>query len=463
VSERFLPLVIAVLLLGAFTWWVCSFKPDDVRSPRIPGADRSAPRPPPPIVDLRGTFTKGPGQAARLPGAWPQFRGPNFDNIVRQTPPLAKTFPEDGPPVLWSLKVGDGYASPSILNGRAYLLDYDEENLADVLRCLSPADGREIWRRAYHVKVKRYHGMSRTMPAVSEKCVVTIGPKCHVLCVEAQSGEFLWGIDLVREYETKVPEWYTGQCPIFDGDKLILAPAGKDVLLMAVDLATGKPIWKTPNHTGWNMTHTSVLPWTFGEKKTYLYCASGGVVMVSAETGEVLWQTHEWKVNMAAVATPVPAGPGRILFTGGYNAGSLMLRFKEENGKIVHETVFRKRARECGSDQQTPLFHEGHLYLVVPKPSQQMICMTPDGELKWTSGTGHRFGIGPYLIADGMIFVMDNNGVLTLAEATPEAFKPLGQWKILDSKETWGPLVLVDGRLFARGRFEMVCLDVRAK
>jgi len=396
-----------------------------------------------------------------MPGAWPQFRGPNFDNIVEQTPPLAKTFPEGGPPVLWSLKVGDGYASPAVLNGRAYLLDYDEKQLADVLRCLSLADGSELWRRSYSVKVKWNHGMSRTMPAVNEKYVVTLGPKCHVVCADSQSGEFRWGLDLVREYKTKVPLWYAGQCPIFEGDKLILAPAGEDVLIMAVDPATGQPVWKTPNDNGWDMTHTSVLPWTFGGKKLYVYCASGGVVAASAETGNVVWQTDEWTVNTAAVATPVPVGGDRILFTGGYNSGALMLRFEEKNGTLTHETVFRKKARECGSEQHTPIFYGGHLYMVLP--NKQLICMTPEGEQKWASGTGHRFGLGPYLIAGGMIYAMDDNGVLTLAEATPTAFKPLGQWKVLDSKEAWAPLILVNGRLIARGRFDMVCLDVRAK
>ena len=329
-----------------------------------------------------------------------------------------------------------------------------------MLRCLA-GDGSEVWRRSYKVKVKRNHGMSRTIPAVNEKYVVTIGPKCHVLCADAKSGEFRWGIDLVREYKTKEPPWYAGQCPFFDGDKLILAPAGEDVLMMAVNQETGKPVWTTPNDNGWNMTHTSILTWTFGGKKLYVYCASGGIVAVEAATGKVVWQTDEWKVNIAAVATPVPCGVDCILFTGGYNAGSLMLRFKEENGKLTHEKAWRKKARECGSDQQTPIFYQGHIYLVVP--NRQMICMTPDGEQKWTSGTNHRFGLGPYLIAGGVIYAMDDHGVLTLAEATPEAFKPLGTWKVLDSDETWGPMVLVEGRLIARGRFDMVCLDVRAK
>ena len=92
--------------------------------------------------------------------------------------------------------------------------DYDEELGEDALRCLSLDDGREIWRRAYRVRVKRNHGMSRTVPALADGVVVTVGPRCHVMAVNAISGELLWGLDLERAYGSETPFWYTGQCPL---------------------------------------------------------------------------------------------------------------------------------------------------------------------------------------------------------------------------------------------------------
>ena len=60
--------------------------------------------------------------------------------------------------------------------------------------------------------------------ALTDEYVVTVGPKCHVLCVDASSGEFRWGIDLVREFGTQEPLWFTAQCPLIDGSRAILAP-----------------------------------------------------------------------------------------------------------------------------------------------------------------------------------------------------------------------------------------------
>ena len=104
------------------------------------------------------------------------------------------------PRELWAIDVGEGYAGAAVLNGRVYLMDYDRDKKQDALRCLSLADGREIWRFAYPVPVKRNHGMSRTVPAVTDKLVVAMGPKCHVVCLDPATGELRWGLDLVRQF-----------------------------------------------------------------------------------------------------------------------------------------------------------------------------------------------------------------------------------------------------------------------
>src|SRR5436309_865738 len=78
---------------------------------------------------------------------------------------------------------------------------------ADAVRCLSLADGREIWRRSYPVDITRNHGITRTVPAATDRYVVTLGPKCQVVCLDATSGDFRWGIDLVSQFGTTVPQW----------------------------------------------------------------------------------------------------------------------------------------------------------------------------------------------------------------------------------------------------------------
>jgi len=336
-------------------------------------------------------------------------------------------------------------------------LDYDREEQADTIRCLSLADGKEIWRYSYPVEVKRNHGMSRTVPAVTDKYIVTMGPKCHVTCLDSMTGQFHWVLDLVRDFKAKVPPWYAGQCPLVEDDKVIIAVGG-DSLIMAVDCQRGEIAWQSPNPKRWVMTHSSVVPIEFAGRRMYVYCASGGVVGVSAEDGSILWEFTDWKIRIANVPSPVVVGEGLIFLSGGYNAGSMMLKLTQDGDKISAQPTFRLGAEVFGCPQHTPIFYNGYIYGV--DADGELICLGLDGKIMWTSTSVHRFGLGPYTIANGLIYVMNDSGLLTLAEATPDRYVQLAQAKVLEGPESWGPMAIVSGRLILRDLNRMICIDV---
>jgi outer membrane protein assembly factor BamB len=358
-----------------------------------------------------------------------------------------------------------------VANGRAYVLDYDEARQADALRCFSLDDGREIWRRWYPVRLKRNHGISRTIPAVGGRYVVTIGPACHVMCCDALTGDLAWGIDLVREHGAVVPLWYTGQCPLIDGSQAVIAVGGPDILLMGVDLASGRIVWRTPNSGLLKMSHSSVVITTVAGVRTYVYAAIGGIVGVSAETadrGTLLWSTSAFDATVIA-PSPVPLGDGRIFLTAGYGAGSIMLRVSRAaggGGSFTTEVLYRHRPTEgFACEHQTPVLYRGALIGVLPKDAgpkrEELACWDPDGRFLWSSGQTARFGLGPYLLADGKLIVLDGDGTLTIAEASTTSYRPLGSVKILEGPDAWAPMALVAGRLIARDTRRMVCVDLR--
>ncbi len=459
---RFAPAALGLAALVALALWL-GRGPDRTLVLRVPGTDT------PPGVDtsartnavLVGKLIPGNGQpATNLPGAWPGFRGPKGDGLLADPKPLARAWDAAGPRELWSVDLGEGYAGPAVMNGRVYLMDYDREKKQDALRCLSLADGKEIWRFAYPVSVKRNHGMSRTVPAVTDKFVVAMGPKCNVACLDAVTGQLKWGMDLVRQFGTTVPPWYAGQCPLIDGDRVILAPGGTDVLMMAVELATGKILWQTPNTNAWKMTHSSIAAMDFGGQREFVYCANHGVVGVSAADGALLWQTTDWKISIATVPSPVILDGGRIFLSGGYDAGALMLQLKE-GGKIVPQTLYRLNADTFGATQQTPVLVGGYLYGV--RPDGRFVCLDPAGKIVWVSDPGTNFGLGPFLVAGDLIYAMNDSGKLTLLEASPTKYTPLASAQVLKGRESWAPMALVGGRLLARDITRMVCLDVGAR
>jgi len=407
---------------------------------------------------LAGQLIKGDGQPANLPGSWPQFRGANRDGISAESISITRSWGAGEPRELWGVDLGEGYAGATVLRGRVYVMDYDRPKRQDALRCLSLADGQEVWRYAYPVAVKRNHGMSRTAPAVTDDLVVAIGPKCHVLCLDPASGSLRWGLDLVRQYGAIIPPWYAGQCPLIDNGAVILPPGGKDALLLAVDGLTGKELWKTPNPHGWKMTHSSVMAMEAAGERMYVYCANNGVVGVAAKDGAILWETTEWKISIATVPSPLVLDDGRIFLSGGYNAGALLLRVKKEADRYVAQTVFTLGPEVFGATQHTPVFYRDHIYGV--RADGKFVCLDLEGKPIWTSESGQQFGLGPFLVADGVIIALNDSGLLRLIEATPEKYRLLAQAQILKGHESWGPMALAGGRLIARDLTRMICLEV---
>lgn len=445
-------------------------------------------------VDLPGEFTAGTGKAPEgLTGSWPRFRNSTLDGVSEDKTPLLNAWPESGPKVLWSMNMGQGYGGAAIHKGRVYVLDYDEGRPAgtngpvdkskqgDVLRCLSLTDGTEIWRRWYHIPIRRNHGVSRTVPAVTDRFLVTIGPKGHVLCLDTPTGKAIWSMDMVREYGAVIPEWYTGQCPLIDtveieeGDDTverkvaILAPGGTDVLMLARDCETGKILWKTPNPDNLRMTHASIMPLEHWGTRMYIYCTTGGVVGVSAEDGKILWKFDNWQVTPALSPSPVLIGDDRMFFSAAYKAGCLMLKIdQDDDSNTIVVKVFRRGPEVFGSVQQTPILYNKHIYGVLTnnagEDKLQMVCMNLNGVRLWSSGPENRFELGPYLIADGKILALDGKtGALTMASATPSGWKTLAKAQVLDGHEAWAPMAIADGRLVLRDLTKMICLDLRDK
>ena len=464
---RWLPGVVALAGLAALALWWGSHSEGGLKL-RIPGTD-AAPGGESggsnPV--LAGQLIPGEGKPAELPGAWPQFRGPNRDghslspSARERGAPLSRDWKSNPPRELWALDVGEGYAGAAIRAGRVYLLDYDRDAKQSVLRCLSLADGKEIWRYTYPLTITRNHGMTRTIPAVTEKFVVALDSKCNVFCLDAASGELKWTVSLVREFGAAVPEWYAGQCPLVDGDKLILAPGGKNALLVALDLGTGKALWQTPNAHDWKMTHSSLMPMEFAGRRFYVYCASKGVVGVDANDGKLLWETSDWKISIATVPTPLPLPDGKIFLTGGYGAGSLMLQLENKDGKLMPKTLFKLPPEVFGATQHTPILKDGYLYGA--RADGRFVCLGLDGKVVWASGLTETFGLGSFLIADDLIFALNDSGKLRLFEASAARFNLLGEVQPLTNRESWAPMALAGNRLLLRDLTRLVCLDLAAK
>jgi len=466
----------AVFVITLFTWLITDQTVD--LSARIPGMDNRPKMVPRKDSVIIGEFLDTIAEPDELiAGSWPRFRGADFDNISKDSTPLAEAWDTAGPPIVWRATLGEGYSGPVIHNGRVYILDYNERRKADVLRCFSFSTGKELWRRWYYVELKRNHGYSRTIPAVTDKYVVTIGPRSHVMCTDPVNGSLLWSIDLEREYgipgrETGriTPDFFSGQCPIIDNDVAIIAP-GVKALMIGVDCATGKVLWNTPNPDSLHMSHGSIMPMTILGKKMYVYNAVGGVCGVSAEpddAGRLLWSSTEWSPATTA-ASPLQIGDNEIAVFGSYGAGGARVVISFDGSKYSAAVKEQHKGTEgIASDQQTPILVGEHIWVVMPENAgplkKQLVCFHKSNLLKpvWSSGKDTRFGrgLGPYIVSGDKLYLLDDDCNLFLFRIEKTSVKLLASHKVMDGIEAWGPMAIAGNYLILRDARNLLCLNI---
>jgi|WetSurSiteA1Bulk_404760.scaffolds.fasta_scaffold04022_4 outer membrane protein assembly factor BamB len=399
-------------------------------------------------------------------GDWPQFRGPDRSNISQETG-LLRNWPAQGPRVLWKTPVCEGYAGAAIKDGRVYLNDYDDAKKEHLIRCLSLADGKEIWRWSYAIEIRPNHGITRTVPAIGQKLVFSLDPKCRFHALDAKTGKLIWQKNLIEEYKSTIPGWYVGQNPLLDGNRVIIATGG-DALVVAFDQATGKEIWRTPNPAKEAMSHSSVMPATIGGVKQYLYLTMKNLMGVDAADGKLLWSCP-FSARMVAVPSAVSIGDGRIFVTSGYKAGSAMYQVEKTASGFTAKTLYSLTSSEFGSEAHTPILFQNHLFAVSSKNQRgRFTCLGLDGKVVWespmpegNSAAARTFDLGGFLLADGMFFILDGkSGTLRLVEASTKEYKELASAKILGDEDVWGPLALSNGKLIIRDMSQMMCLQV---
>lgn len=405
------------------------------------------------------------GAVTALAGDWPQFRGPNRDNISAETG-LLRSWPAGGPKVLWKIPVCEGYAGAAVKDGRVYLNDYNAAKKEHLVRCISLADGKDIWQWSYPVEIRSNHGITRTVPAVGQKLVFSLDPKCRFHALDIKTGKLIWQKNLVQEYKATIPGWYAGQNPLLDGDRVLVATGG-DALAIAFDQATGKEVWRAPNPGKDLMSHSSLMPAGIGGVRQFLYLSMTRLSGIGASNGQILWSAP-FTGRMAVCPSPLSIGDGRVFVTSGYEVGSVMFRVDKNAGGFAAARLYALTSMQFNSEVHTPILYRDHLFAVSSKTRGRFTCLDLDGKIIWQSpvvsgdaGASRTFDLGAFMLADGMFFILDGkSGMLRLVAADTTQYRELGSAKILGGEEVWGPLALSNGKLVIRDMNQMVCLQV---
>jgi outer membrane protein assembly factor BamB len=399
---------------------------------------------------------------------WPGYLGPQRDSTSTEKG-LLRSWPREGPKVLWTAPIGIGYGGPAVSSGKVYLLDRDD-NVGDNLRCFDLSNGAELWNFSYSASERLNHPGSRSTPIVDGNNVYTCGPLGDLYCLSTSTHKPVWNKNVWKDFGgAQLPMWRITQNPLIYGNLLIVAPQTPQAGVVAYNKLTGEVKWKSaalPGNVGYvspsivkvgKEDHLVMITASMGRGAT----ASGGVVNgLDPLSGKVLWTYGGWQCSIP-VPHAVDAGEGRVLITGGYNAGAAMIKIeKKENGSFGVAELFK--TREFGSHTQPPILYKDHFYVqyTTNERSDGLVCMSMDGKIKWKTGQEPAFNKGGAILADGLLLVVDGSKMLYLIDPDPSGFKPLASAELLGPGENWAPLALADGKLLIRDQKNLKCLKV---
>ncbi len=171
-----------------------------------------------------------------------QWRGSNRDGIYNETG-LLKKWPDAGPKLLWHFdELGDGHTSAAVtstgvyttgmIDGKGFVFSFD-------------LTGKLLWKKEYGKEWAESHNGVRSTPLVVKDKLYIFSAYGQLLCLNCSNGQTVWSLDMDAEYGAKNIEWGLTENLLFDGNVLYCTPGGNKASIVALDINTGKLIWKS--------------------------------------------------------------------------------------------------------------------------------------------------------------------------------------------------------------------------
>ncbi len=384
---------------------------------------------------------------------WPQWRGPKRDGVAP-----GATLPSTLPATLklvWKKEVGEGYSGPAVAGDKVVLFSRQGEN--EVVRCLSAADGTELWKGEYAAPYKpasvaAKHGKGPfATPTIAGGKAFTFGISGTLRAQDLTEGKKLWQVA-----SQVYPSWGASNSPLIEDGLCILGVGAKGIAgLTAFDVETGKPVWE---QTGDGAAYSSPIAADLAGQRQIIALMEHHLLAVEPKGGKLLWQVRLVVQYEQNIFTPVVHKD--LVIVAGWGQPIRACRIAQEGGKFTATEAWRNE-REAFF-MSTPVLAGGHLYGLADRGRGTLVCLNADdGQTKWSGAAG----LGEYasIVAAGdKLLVLTTNGTLLLVAASPAEYRELGKAS-LGQGAYWAHLALAGGRLYARDKTSAACFELKGE
>jgi outer membrane protein assembly factor BamB len=420
------------------------------------------------LAALALTLTAAPSDAD-----WPQWRGPNRDGLSKETG-LLKTWPKDGPKLLWTFeKAGLGYSNFSVVGDAVYTMGAaDEANgNQEFVLAINASTGKELWRTPigtfYH---NNWGGGPRSTPTVDGDRLYTLGANGDLVCLDRATGKPVWQKNFKKDFNGAVGGWGYCESVLIDGDHLVCTPGGSDGAIVALDKKTGETVWRATEVTD-AAEYVSLVPMEVHGVRQYVTMFKSGTVAVRAKDGKRLWSDPLGGNSVAVIPTPVVDGD-RVFVTSDYGAQTGLLKVAGGPDHFKVEKVY-DATKSLKNHHGGVVEVGGHLYGHSVTERGEWVCLDfATGAEAWKKESNREaLDKGCISYADGSLYLLgERSGECVKIAASPDGWKEEGRFKIPKQDPArskaggiWPHPVIAHGKLFLRDQNYVFCYDIKAK
>ncbi len=402
---------------------------------------------------------------------WPQWRGPNRNNVSSETG-LLQTWPEGGPPLLFQIEgLGAGIAAPAVVGNRAFTLCVFDG--IEYVVAFNVETGERVWISRLRLPSDGYVAVHRLMRWLSQRTTTVYDGKLYavtayglLVCFSCDDGRQLWSKDFGKEYGVTGQTWGFCDYPLVDGDALICVPGGSKATIVALNRHTGDEVWRKlldpsnfPNRQSKlvRSAHTATLRGSVQGLDYYVIGTDQAVYFINRTDGRLLASYEAFHPTTAFSHTPLFENTD-LLVTNGYGGGIARLALGLDGQSISLKEVFRGR-QKLDTFEDSGIVVDGKLFLS-GNSGRSLDCFDPHtGDIL---NRAQVQGRNAFTCADGRLYTFFVDGKVTLTDVNSKDLSSLASFQLPQKQPSIGVTmpVVANGKLYLRDDDRMYCFDV---
>jgi outer membrane protein assembly factor BamB len=387
---------------------------------------------------------------------WTQWRGPARDGSVS-----AKNTPAAWPEALqrsWRVEIGEGYSSPVVAGGRAFV--HGRRDPEEIVVSVNLADGRIVWQQKYQAEFKKNQyavqmakGPNSTPILIGDR-LITLGVTGILNAWDTATGKLLWTRDFSKSIDTSKMFCGTASSPLVVEGRLVVQ-VGSDIhggQTLALNPKTGATEWEWSG-PGPGYASPVVIQPAGGPQIVTM--TQGSLVGIDGKSGKELWSApfpDEWHENITT-----PLWTGAHLIVSGTRQGTHAFSLAQQNGKWQVTEAWRNP--DVAMYMSSPVFGDGLIYGHSSKKKGQFVAIdAKTGALKWAT-EGREGEHASLLLTPKHVLFLTNGADLIVAKRGEPAFSVERRYEVAEAA-TWAMPVLLGSNILVRDATGLILLTV---